>query len=84
MLKARLGGLYWPQDIVRRVLVPRPEGAEPPRIIDIGTGSGTLTKSSHNISLRAIMLGSWAVDMAHEFPHSKVIGFDLVPALLAR
>lgn len=40
MLKVKMGGLYWPSDHVRRILAPRPEGSEPPAILDVGTGSG--------------------------------------------
>lgn len=40
MLKTQMDALYWPTDHVRRILAPRPEGCEPPAIMDIGTGSG--------------------------------------------
>lgn len=42
MLKIKLGGLCWPLHHVRRILAPRPEGAEAPAVMDIGTGSGEL------------------------------------------
>lgn len=47
MLKTKMGGLYYPSDAVRRILAPRPEGSVPPKILDIGTGSG----EQHNIPL---------------------------------
>lgn len=33
-------GLYKKPDGVKRVLAPRPEGVDPPAILDIGAGSG--------------------------------------------
>lgn len=52
MLKIKFGGLYWPADVVQRVLAPRPETSEPLRIIDIGTGSGTFV----HMNLAALLL----------------------------
>lgn len=31
-----------------------------------------------------LFLGSWAIDMAEEFPHAEILGIDLVPANLGR
>jgi len=41
MLRIKMDGLYWTAEAVRPILAPRPEGSEPPAILDIGTGSGS-------------------------------------------
>ena len=55
MLKAKMGGLFWPSDRVRGILAPRPEGSEPPAVLDIGTGSGTRLPSIHGPRLNHIL-----------------------------
>lgn len=40
MLKVKMGGLYWPIDLVRNILAPKLVGHDPPAVLDIGTGSG--------------------------------------------
>lgn len=85
MLKAKMGSLYWDREAVREVLRPRPEGVEPPAILDVGTGSGACFYTVPSALRRnhSPLIGSWVVDMAEEFPHAEVVGIDLVPANLA-
>lgn len=67
MLKIKMGGLYWPASHVRRILsAPRPEGAEPPAILDIGTGSGegSVLARLTLCTLKVFMIGSWALGKA--------------------
>ena len=49
MLTMALGSLYWPPELVNKLLQPRPDSDDQPAIIDIGTGSGTW--SVHHFSL---------------------------------
>lgn len=83
-LKIQMGALYYPVDLVRRILAPRPPGDQAPAILDIGTGSGECAIHRSKGASVTFCQGSWAVDMAEEFPHAEVVGVDIVPANLAR
>lgn len=41
MFRVAMNGFYSKPDVVKRILALRPEGVEPPAILDIGTGSGS-------------------------------------------
>lgn len=88
MLKISIGGLYLPSaaDHVRRALALQSDGSEPPAILDIGTGSGERLplKRAAGTDSAYCLQGSWAIDMAEEFPRANVLGIDVVPPNLAR
>jgi hypothetical protein len=44
------------------------------KIIDVGTGSG-----DSFFPKRPLIIGSWAIEVADEFPTARVIGMDLSP-----
>jgi SAM-dependent methyltransferase len=55
----------------RNILVPITKKAT--RILDIGAGSGKIS------TLRLLNVGTWAIEVADEYPRTIVIGLDLAP-----
>ncbi|KAG8920560.1 hypothetical protein FRC00_009837, partial [Tulasnella sp. 408] len=80
MLKALVGGLYVPPDLVRKALDPARRHNKC-SILDVGTCSGiwlVLESRSFIARVSYSSVCGRAVEMAKEFPSAEVVGMDLV------
>ncbi|KAG8825269.1 hypothetical protein FRC17_008768 [Serendipita sp. 399] len=76
-----MGGLYPCREAVEAILSPV-DGVEK-KILDLGMSPIPISASIKNRYLSFYTpgcgTGSWAIDMAHRFPHCTVLGVDLAP-----